>query len=342
MLLLLTLLACGSGSEPTPSATAASATLALTPIEATRYRPEIELTGSLDPAASVQLGFQVGGRLAALLVHRGDAVTAGQALARLEADLASAQLAQAEAAVEGAAAQLAAGEAAFQRATALHEARGMSDQQYQDAKAAVEAGRAGLEQARAAARLAKTNLRFQTLTSPIAGVVSGAPDNAGTVVGPGTPLFLIEDLSALQLKATAPETATWLSAGLTATVISGAGASASATVTRVLPALDPVTRRLPVELRVDAPPPAMRAHSFARATVQSATEVDAWQVPRTAVVARPEYAVFVVPAGAPDSAEPARVPVSVISETTDRAILQGALQAGDRVVVEPPSTLGAQ
>jgi len=289
----------------------------------------------------VQLGFDVPGRLSALLVARGQAVSSGQALARLDASVASAQAAQAEAAVRGAEAQLAAGEASFARAQALYDARGLSEQQYQDAKGQIEAARAGVDQARAAARLARTNVGFHTLLSPIAGVVTNGPDNPGMVVGAGTPLFAVADLSALQMKSTAPETATWLSEGLPATITAGGGKTAPALVSRVLPALDPATRRLPVELRVDAPPAGVLAYTFARATISAGADAPAWSIPHTAVVARPDFVVFVVRDGAPASA-PAKVPVEVVRQDGGSAVVSGALVAGDRVIADPPSTLGEE
>ncbi len=338
--LALNLFAC-DGAAPTPTTGGAPANLDMAPVEAAVFRPELELTGSLEPVASVQLGFDVPGRLATLLVTRGQLVERGQALGRLDTSMASAQLAQAEAAVKGAQAQLEAGEASFARAVALYEAKGMSEQQFADAKAGIEAGRAGVEQARAALRLAKTNVGFHTLISPIAGVVTNAPDNPGMVVGAGMPLFLVADLSTLQLKGTAPESATWLREGLDATVVGGSGVSAPGKVSRVLDALDPMTRRLPVELVVSAPPEGLRAYTFARATIQSSQDAGAWSVPATAVVARPEFVVFAVREGG-DPSQPVKVNVELIRKDGDRAIVTGALTASDRVLSDPPSGLGVE
>lgn len=333
--ILSLLLACGSQPEDAAPAAVAAPSLTTAPVVAASWRPTEEITGSLEPVASVQLGFAVGGRLESLTAARGDVVAQGQVLAKLDTGLAAAQLAQAEAAVAGAEAQLAAGEAAFSRASALYEAKGLSDQQFADAKAGVEAGRAGVEQAKAAARLARENLSYHSLRAPIAGVVTNGPDNAGMVVGPGTALFVIEDLSALQLKGTASEAASWLVAGLSATVIAGNGVSTPATVTRVIPSLDMATRRLPVELRIDAPGPEVRAHSFARATITAGTDQPAFAVPKGALVARPEFLVFRMSGDKPE-----KVTVTRLGEQGDVAILAGPLSAGDLVVVDPPAGLG--
>ena len=338
ILILATLLFAGCKAETSAEAVAAVApVLDTTAVVAANWRPNEEMTGSLEPIASVQLGFSVGGRLDALMVSRGDSVKVGQPLARLDSGLAGAQLSQAEAAVAGAEAQLAAGESAFTRAKSLYEAKGLSDQAFQDAEAGVKAGRAGLDQAKAAARLARENLSFYTLRSPIDGVVANGPDNAGMVVGPGSALFVIEDLSSLQLKGTASEAATWLVPGLSATVTAGNGATAQATVTRVLPSLDQATRRIPVELRIDAPSADVRAHSFARARVEGGTDAPAWSVPRGALVARPDFLVFRLKDGQPE-----KVSVNRLGEQGEAALVSGPLNEGDLVVINPPAGLGEQ
>ncbi len=344
---LVLLLLLGCSTEPAVPAASAAADLSgaaapglrLVAAEAVGHRPTTELTGSLEPIASVQLGFDVPGRIEAILVPRGGAVKKGQAVARLDDAVAQAQLAQAEAAHAGAAAQLAAGEGAFARVTTLNDAGGVSKQQFTDAEAGVLAGRAGVEQAAAAVRMAKTNLGFHTLRAPIDGIVTNGPDNAGMLVGAGTPLFVVEDLSALQLKATAPESAAWIREGLGATVLAGtpgATGGTPATVVRVIPSLDPATRRIPVEIRVDTPPPDVRAHAFARVRIEGGDDIAAIVVPKGAVVARPDFCVLVS-----DGATIRKVAVEVLTERDGNAIVRGVgLDAGAMVVVDPPNGLG--
>ena len=340
-LVLLLLLGC-SPETATPAAQAASAAapaLRTAAAEAVPWKPTTELTGSLEPVASVQLGFDVPGRIDAILVTRGQAVKKGDPVARLDAAVAQSQLAQAEAAHAGASAQLAAGEAAFKRVQALKEAGGVSDQQFGDAEAGVRAGRAGVDQAAAAVRMARTNVGFHTLRAPIDGIVTNGPDNAGILIGAGTPLFVIEDLSALQVKATAPEEASWIREGLDAIVLPGTAGGIGGTpakVVRVIPSLDPATRRIPVEIRVESPPPTLMAHAFARVKVEAAEEMPAVAVPKGAVVARPDFCVLVQTG---DSVK--KITVEVLAYEADRTIVRGlGLDAGATVVVDPPNGLG--
>ena len=127
MLALLVLFSCKQPLDA-KSAEAAAATVQTAPVEAADWLPTVELTGSIEPVAMVQLGFDVPGRIEALLVHRGQAVRAGEAIARLDSRMADAQLAQATAALTGAKAQLAAAEQSLARVEQLKAAGGVSDQ----------------------------------------------------------------------------------------------------------------------------------------------------------------------------------------------------------------------
>jgi RND family efflux transporter MFP subunit len=337
---LLFLAACSK--EPAPAAASAPAAVApaavrTAPVEAVQYRPVVELTGTMSAVASVQLGFDVPGRIEKLLVDRGERVKKGRPIARLDDSMAQAQVAQAQAAVSGARAQVAAGEATLGRLEKLKAAGGVSEQQWSDATAGVAAGRAGVEQAEAALRLAQTHLENHVLRSPISGIVSNGPDNAGMMVGAGTPIFLVEDLSALQVKATAPESASWLAEGQEAEILVPGGEPVQARVSRVIPSLDMATRRIPVEVRVDDPPPSLRANGFARVSVRGAADIPAFQVPAAAVVARPDFCVFVQ-----EGEVLKRVPVEVLERSNDSVIVRASLAVDAQVVLDPTTAAGAE
>ncbi len=319
----------GCQREVAASAAAATADLRVGTAVAGQYQPEVVLSGSLDPVASVQLGFDVPGRIQELLVARGDTVQRGQVVARLDSRIASAQFSQAEAALAGARAQLSAGERALERLEQVRATGFVSDQQFEEVRAQVEAGRAGVKQAEAATRMARTNVDLHALRSPIAGVVTNGPDGPGVLIGAGMPLFLIEDLGELQLKGSTAETDDWVRPGMKATLQGGQ----TGEVLRVLPALDPVTRRLPVELRF-MPDPSLRAHGYARARIVG-EPASCWEVPAGAVVARPDFSVFVR-----SGAEHRRVTVTVAAEAGTTRCVLGALSAGDEVVIAPPIGFG--
>lgn len=344
MLALWLLLSC---KEPAPAAAAAAAASVQTaPVASAEWLPTVEVSGSLEPVASVQLGFDVPGRISELLVRRGQQVRRGEALARLDARMAAAQAAQAQAAVNGARAQVEAAELAWERLEKLKAAGAVSEQQYTDARGQIRAAQAGLQQAEAALQLARTHLGNHTLRSPIDGVVSGAPDNAGPLVGAGMPIFLIEDLTSYRLKAGVGPESGWVAAGQRASVqVGGPGEdrAVEGSVVLVLPALDMATRRIPVEVAVPAGE-GVRAHGYVRATITGSAPVAVWSVPARAVAARPDFSVFTVAGSGAGGAEgaPVRVPVVVVGTQGENSLVRGELAAGAQVIVDPAFSLGAE
>ena len=143
----------------------------------------VETSGSLQPDVQVQVGSQVSGRMARVLVDFNARVTRGQLLAEIDATPFRAAVAQARAAVLGAEAQLQraqvnvrVGETNLARATDLRglnatadvdSTRGARDLALAD----VAAARAEIARARASLNSAETNLAFTRITAPIDGVV---------------------------------------------------------------------------------------------------------------------------------------------------------------------------
>ena len=121
--------------------------------------PREELTGALQPAKALQMGFEVGGRLARIAVRKGQPVAEGQIVASLDTELADAQVMQAEAAVKAAEAQASIAADNASRQTELQRQGSVSDFQQKSssstaatAAAQLQAAKAQLAQARAARR----------------------------------------------------------------------------------------------------------------------------------------------------------------------------------------------
>lgn len=341
LLTILLLQGCDDASPEAEAEAVQASQLSTALVERASYRPSAEISGSAEPIRSVRLGFDVPGRLKELTVRRGETVIEGQALAVLDGRVAGSQYSQASAAVAAADAALAAAEDALARLDQLKES--VSAQQRVQAEAQFKAARAQRDQAVAAQQAAGTSLRLHTLVAPISGIVTEAPDNPGALVGAGTPLFVIEDLSALRIKGSAPDDLSggWLSDGLSATVRSGISEeTAQAVVERVIPSLDPATRRLPVEVRIDTPPSWLRAHAFVRAEVTAAQDVPAFSVPSGAIVARPDFSVLRLKSPQ-ETKGVERIPVTVVKEDGERTLVLGDLKEGDIVAVNPPLDLGA-
>ena len=178
---------------------------------------KVTSTGTLSAHVTVQVGTQVSGRIAEILVDFNSTVKKGQVIAKIDPELFQAALASARAntyAAEGAVAKSKASLLNAQRSldrAKASQAEGLTSQADLDlaitavevAKADVEAQKGNFEQARANEHQAAVNLAYTTIISPIDGtVISRAIDVGQTVAASlqAPTLFTIaEDLRKMQV-----------------------------------------------------------------------------------------------------------------------------------------------
>lgn len=227
------LAACGSGpkTETRPVATVSAVTVETARFEET---PETyEAVGTVISATSSVLGAQIGGTIREIRVKPGDRVKRGQVLAILDDRSPRAQLSAAEAGVEessqalaevsqglqATAAQRKLAETTYHRYQDLLAKNSLSRQEFDEVEAryhAAVANEAALEakkkqvearqrQARAGEDSANTLLSYATIVSPIDGIVTSKPVDAGTVIMPGMPVLTVEDPGHYRLEASLPE-----------------------------------------------------------------------------------------------------------------------------------------
>jgi multidrug efflux system membrane fusion protein len=192
-----------------------------------------EATGTVRSATSSVLSAQISGTVREVRVKPGDHVRRGQVLAVIDdrgprAQVAAAQagveeatqgLAEIEHALQAAAADRQFAEATFRRYQGLLAKNSVSRQEFDGAEAkykaalanerALEAKKRQIEargeQARSQQESAETVFSYSRVTSPIDGVVTAKPVDAGTVVMPGMPLLTVEDPGHYRLEANLPE-----------------------------------------------------------------------------------------------------------------------------------------
>jgi HlyD family secretion protein len=192
----------------------------------------ISATGTVEPEEVVDVGAQVMGLILefgpdphdqAKLIDYGSVVEKGTVLAKIDPTPYEAALDQAEATLERSEADLLQLEAKYEqaeqewkRATSLRLAKAIADTDYDTAlatykaaKANVAVGKATIRQNKAALRVAKTNLGYTTIKSPVRGVIIDRRVNIGqTVVASlnAPSLFLIaKDLRRMQVWASVNE-----------------------------------------------------------------------------------------------------------------------------------------
>jgi RND family efflux transporter MFP subunit len=257
-------------------------------------------------------------------------------------------LAQAEAGILAAQAQLALAEDALARVTVMREREAVPETQLVQTKGQRALAAAQLESARAQRDQARVLLRNHTLTAPFAGVIIRAPEGTGTPVGPGAPLFVIEDVSALVLETslTQDEAAELPPKAVVSVQVPATGVRVdTATVRLIVPSVDPATNRVPIEIAVPNPDRRLLPHAFARATLPSRGERDAFRV-RQAALTQQNGAFSLWMADAAGRATAVRVRVLAQNETDWAVVDPGpaGFPTGAQVIESPPLgiTQGAQ
>ncbi|MDQ3495883.1 MAG: efflux RND transporter periplasmic adaptor subunit [Pseudomonadota bacterium] len=148
-------------------------------------------TAPLEPQAESQVVAKTSGVALQVLVEEGQAVRAGQVLARLDPDRAALQAAQS-------AAQMRKLEANFRRSQQLAAQQLVSAADHDQL-------RYDLENARAANRLANLELSYASVKAPIAGVIAQRSIKPGNFVQNNTPIFRIVDNARLEATLNVPE-----------------------------------------------------------------------------------------------------------------------------------------
>lgn len=172
-------------------------------VERTDVRRLVTATGTLDAVQTVEVGTQVSGILAEVLVDFNDAVTEGQILARIDTALLDADVASASAKVAEASANRGRRALEAKRVNGLRAREAATEQETEVAIAELAVAEAQLRTAQVALTRAKRNLGYATITSPIGGTVVRRDLDPGQTVNAGLSaptLFLIAgDLARMQI-----------------------------------------------------------------------------------------------------------------------------------------------
>jgi multidrug efflux system membrane fusion protein len=340
-------------------------------------------SGSIEAKSRVDLAFRVAGYVTDILqvqepggrrraVQEGDRVTRGTVLARLrEADYAAkvqqarSQLEQATAALNQARSQVKEGEVSLahtrletERADKLFASQSLTKSDHDGARAKLdvaqarlEAARAVLEQAQARVEGAKGQLSEAELAladcalkAPLDAVVLKRLVEVGSLVGSGSPGFVLADTSSVEVVFGAPDVLLpSLRMGQTMPVTTEAvrGVDLTGRITRISPAADSRSRVFDVELTIPNPQNRLKPGMIASVEVGGPGRRQAGPVvPLTAVVRsrkNPEaYALYVV------EEQGGRAIVRARDVTLGEALgnliaVQQGVRVGERVVVQGAS-----
>jgi membrane fusion protein (multidrug efflux system) len=235
---------------------------------------------------------EIGGSIRNLRVQEGDRVRRGQVLCRIEAPAQNDTLLSAEQGVRAAASSLGVARRDAERTAALAAEGLIARRDVETAAKGVAAAEAALAEAVARVAGARGQLQKSVVRAPIAGVVSTRAAHDGDVIAPGAPVMTIIDPSRMQLVASVPADAVGAlrpGAPVEFRLAAYEREWFTGRITRISPAVDPLTRQVQIYVAVPNGPQRLVAGLFAEGRVTTATR-EALVAPTDAVEASGESA----------------------------------------------------
>jgi RND family efflux transporter MFP subunit len=229
-------------------------------------------SGIVQANASVDVAFQVPGKVATVGTDEGQSVRAGQPIASLDAT-------EYQLAVEQASAQAERAAHDRDRNQPLLASGGI-------APADMDHLESGARQSAAAQALAKKHLADTRLAAPISGIIARRTIEVGATVSAGQTVVTIVDLDPVRVRLGVPEADVGhIKEGAAATVrIPALDTSFAGRVSLIGVVADPSTRSYTVEISVPNPSRKLRAGMVAEATITTRETATALMVPAPAVL----------------------------------------------------------
>jgi RND family efflux transporter MFP subunit len=297
----------------------------------------VSLTGQVRAKDQAGLAFRLDGRMIERTVNVGDAVAAGQVVARLDPQIQQNALRSAEASLVAVEAQLEEARITLARQQRLLQDGWTSRANYDKAQHNFETVQGQVDAARAQVRIAQEQLSYTVLSADGPGTVTGVGAEPGEVVNPGRMIVQVArdggrdavfDVPE-QLMRTGPRNPL-----VEIALTNDARVNATGRVREVAPQADPATRTFQVKVGIIDPPDAMRlgATVTGRITLAAPSGVE---IPATALTKTEQGpAVWVVD---PQSRTVALRDVTVLRYDPATVVVSEGLQQGEVVV-----TAGAQ
>ncbi|RUU00777.1 efflux RND transporter periplasmic adaptor subunit [Mesorhizobium sp. USDA-HM6] len=315
--------------KPAP-AQAATLTVSVETVGSQAVTSSVSATGTVAAWQEATIGAEESGlRLTKVLVKEGDHVKAGDVVARLDDALLRAQLAEQKAAVAEAQATLDSALSAAARADKLLASNAISAETAEEKATAVKTGKAGVEQAEAAAERLQAELDRTTIHAPFDGVISSKPAVAGSIVQAGTELMKIVRDGRLEVGVLVPEKdLAAISVGQAATIADASGGTYSGSVSSIAETVNSTTRLASVYVEIGEGS-GLKSGMFARVTIETAASRQLTVAEAALVWHDGKPGVFVVDDKGKVSAR------SVVTGTRQngRVAIASGLSEGDRVVV---------
>jgi membrane fusion protein, multidrug efflux system len=291
------------------------------------------LSGNLKAEREAQVRAQAGGTVVSVSADKGQAVRAGQTLARIDDLALRDQLTSTQSGVRSAQSALELASRNYERSRTLAAAGAIADRDLELARNQLSQAQAALADARARSSSAREMLGNTTVTAPISGIVSERPVSAGDVVQPGAALFTVVDTGSMQLEASVPAAQLGQvrrGAPVRFTVSAYPGRVFTGTVQRINPAADAATGQVPVIVTIPNSEGTLVSGLFAEGRVEAEVRQGV-MIPANAVDERGVQPTVLRLKGG--KAERVPVQLGVRDPETDRVEVVSGVAAGDTLLV---------
>jgi RND family efflux transporter MFP subunit len=291
------------------------------------------VSGALTPEREAVVRAQVGGSVLQTYADQGQAVRAGQTLARIEAGGLQDVYLSARAGLTSAINNADIARRELARSEKLLAAGAIAERDIEQSRRSAIAANAALADARARLATAQKQVGNTVITAPISGVVSDRPISVGDVVQAGALLFTVVDPSSMRLEGSVPAeqlSQVRVGAPVTFTVNGYPGRTFSGKVTRVNPTADPATRQVRIVISIPNAEGRLVGGLFANGRLASQSHTGL-VVPANAVDARSNIpAVFRIKGGKVE-----RVPVQLglRDDAAERIEIASGVQVGDTLLI---------
>lgn len=300
------------------------------------YTVTRRFTGQVEAAARTDMGFELGGRIAEVLVEEGDLVAAGEVLARLDTIALIPERAALEAELAAMAADAELARLTLARNDRLTERGFRSVAAQDDARLTLARAEAGMAAVRA--RIAGVQVRADksVLVAPFAARVGARLADPGQTAATGQPVLVLFDTAPLQARVgLPPDLAAGLASGDAVQVEVG-GTMHEARILQVRPDLDPATRSRSVVLTLPEATAPVLGDTVGLILEQSVAETGFW-APLAALRegVRGSWSVMAIET-TPEGDRTVPAAVEVIHSDGAQVYLRGALPNGTRIVAQAP------
>lgn len=294
-------------------------------VKDTLFNHFVEIQGSVETKQNVLVYPEYQGTLLRVNVKKGQRVSKGQTLARIDDGGLGSQVAQLET-------QEALAKTTFERQQRLWNQKIGSEIQFLQAKTQYESAQNMVKQM-------KSQLGRTVVKAPFSGVIDDVITEQGTVVAPGMPLFRIINLSNMYVSAEVPET-------YLKTIQKGKNVSVyfpvlnetvETTIRQAGDYINPANRSFPIEIDVPNKKGNIKPNLTARLSINDYTANNAILIPLNVINenAEGEQYVYTAFAKAEDNTTVAKQQIITtgLSQGDKIEVLTG-LKAGDQIIVE--------